>query len=245
MTHHAGRHAVDGSSLKPSRADRNFHLAVALVVAAVVVAGFGPTANERLLHRIPQSPPILYVHAVLFTAWVALFIIQSALVRSRKVAWHRRLGYFGLAMGACIPFVGFGTALTMTRLSRSGDGTGGESFLIVSLFDMLAFAITFGLAMFWRRRPDYHRRLLVMSSCGLTVAAFARLPGWLVPDDTWYLYVDLLIFSGVVRDWLVMRRIHPVYRLGLPALMLGQAATMWIYRSDAPFWVAIAQWLLR
>jgi hypothetical protein len=31
----------------------------------------------------------------------------------------------------------------------------------------------------------------------------------------------------------------------LPALVIGQATTMWIYRSSAPAWLAIAQTLLR
>jgi hypothetical protein len=53
----------------------------------------------------------------------------------------------------------------MTRLNRLGREFGGESFLIVSFFDMLAFGVTFGLAMYWRRRPEYHRRLTLMAMC--------------------------------------------------------------------------------
>ena len=74
--------------------------------------------------------------------------------------------------------------------------------------------------------------------------AFARFPGWLMPDDAWYLGVDVLILAAAVRDWLTMNRVHPVYRYGLPALMLGQMTTMWIYRSGAPTWTAIAGALL-
>jgi len=233
------------TTTKRSRADRNFYLAIALTIAAVVAVGFGPTANARLFHPPSPRPLILYVHAALFTAWVLLFFMQAALVRSRRVAWHRRLGVAGIVLGALVPVVGVATALTMTRLNRAEGETGGESFLIIPIFDMLAFAVTFGLAMHWRRRPEYHRRLLLIASCGLTVAAFARFPGWLMPDDAWYVGVDVLIGAGVARDWLVMRRVHPVYLYGLPLLVLGQGATMWIYHSGAPAWVATAQILLR
>lgn len=227
------------------REDRNFDLGVALAVAVVVAAGFGRTVNARLFHPSSPRPRILYVHGALFTAWVLFFTMQAVLVRSRRVAWHRRLGVGGVVLGGLLPVVGIATALAMTRLHRAGSKTGGEPFLIVSFFDMLAFAVTFGLAIYWRRRPEYHRRLILMASCGLTAAAFARLPNWLIPDNAWYVGVDGLILAGAARDWIVMRRVHAVYLYGLPALLLGQAATMWIYLSDAPAWVAIARALLR
>ena len=89
-------------------------------------------------------------------------------------------------LGGLLPLIGIATALTMTRLNRaeSDADVDGEAFLIVSLFDMLAFAVIFGLAVYWRRRPEYHRRLMLMATCGLTVAAFARFPQWLVPSHS-------------------------------------------------------------
>jgi hypothetical protein len=228
-----------------ARAGRNFHLALALTIAAVVAVGFGRTANANLFHPPSPRPLLLYIHAAMFTGWVLLFVTQAALVRFRRVAWHRRLGLFGMVLGALMPIVGIATALAMTRLRRGEGSTGGEAFLIISFFDMLAFATTFGLAMRWRRRPEYHRRLLVMASCGLTVAAFARFPGWLMPDNAWYLGVDALLLAAVVNDWHALRRVHPVYLYGVPALIIGQAAAMWIYKSNAPAWIAIAKVLLQ
>lgn len=227
------------------RADRNFYLGVALAVALVVAFGFGQTVNPRLFRPPSPRPRILYLHVALFTAWVLLFITQAALVRSRQVAWHRRLGLGGIVLGGLMPFVGIATALAMTRLHRAESKTDGAPFLIVSFFDMLAFAVTFGLAAHWRRRPEYHRRLMLMASCGLTAAAFARFPNWLMPDNAWYVGVDALILAGAARDWIVIRRVHPVYLYGLPAMVLGQAATIWIYLSGAPVWVTIAHALLR
>lgn len=228
------------------RAD-NFHLGMALVVALIVAIGFGRTASARLLHPRSPRPIILYVHATMFTAWVLVFVAQAALVRLRRVGWHRRVGIAGGTLGALMPIVGIWTALAMTRLHRAegrGD-TSGEAFLIVSFFDMLAFTITFALAIHWRRHVDYHRRLMLIATCGLTVAAFARFPAWLMPHDALYVFVDALILSGATRDWIVAGRVHPVYAYGFPALAWGQAMTMWIYLSRAPAWTAIAHTLLK
>jgi hypothetical protein len=243
------RSEVKPSSGRRPRAEGNFYLGVALVVALVVAVGFGRTLNARLIHPSTPRPWILYFHVVLFTAWVLLFITQAALVRTRRMAWHRRVGIAGIVLGVLMPVVGIATALEMTRLHRAlsfgRTANQDERFLIVSFFDMLAFAVTFGLAIHWRRLPEYHRRLMLMASCGLTVAAFARFPNWLMPANLWYAGVDARIVAGAVRDWMVARQVHPVYLYGLPALAIGQAMTMWIYLSGAPAWIAIAHWLLR
>ena len=71
-----------------------------------------------------------------------------------------------------MPFVGAATALVTTRL-EAGDGAAavqGEALLAVSFFDMVCFAALFFIAVWYRKRPDYHRRLMLMATCGLTVA---------------------------------------------------------------------------
>jgi len=55
----------------------------------------------------------------------------------------------------------------------------------------------------------------------------------------------MLIASAAVRDWQLMRRVHPVYLYGVPALALGQAATMSIYLSASPGWIRVARALLQ
>jgi len=225
--------------------DRYFYPGMALLLAVVVAVGFGPTLDERLFHPPSLRPRVLYVHAAVFTAWILLFNVQAGLIASGRVAWHRRLGLCGVVLGALIPLVGITTVLAITRLNIAQDSTHAEQALIVPFFDMLAFSVTFGLAVWWRRRPEYHRRLMLIASCGLTVAALARFPDWLVPRDCFYPGVDLLILIGVARDAIIDHRVHPVYRFGLPAIMLGQATTMWILVSGWPGWIAVAHAILR
>src|SRR5262245_7208786 len=98
--------------------DRSFYVAMALLIALVVAFGFSFTVGQNLLHPPSPRPGILYVHAALFTGWLAFLIAQTALVRSRNVRLHRRLGWFGLAMGVAIPVVGVATTIAMGRLHR-------------------------------------------------------------------------------------------------------------------------------
>jgi len=156
-----------------------------MAVALIVSFGFGRTVSKALFHPPSPRPLVLYAHAAMFSAWVLLFITQASLVRFRRVSWHRRLGLAGFAIGSLMPFVGIETALAMTRLHITEGRPNEESALIVPFFDMLAFAVTFGLATYWRCRPEYHRRLMLIATCGLTVAAFARFPQWMMPHQVW------------------------------------------------------------
>jgi hypothetical protein len=227
------------------RFDRFFYLGLACVFALVVAWGFGPTLGPKLIHPDLPVPRLLLLHAVLFTAFVMLLIVQAALIVSRRVAWHRRLGLAGSVLGVLIAIVGTLTALAMSRLHISRGIPHVEQFLVAPLFDMLAFSVTFGLAIYWRRRPELHRRLIWMASCVLSVAAFSRLPNWLIPYQGWYAGVDVLILGAATRDWLVMRRVYAVYRYGFPALLLGQVATLWLIRTGPPASIAMAHWLLK
>ncbi|MCI4591235.1 hypothetical protein MOK15_14185 [Sphingobium sp. BYY-5] len=229
----------------PLAVRRVFPLATALLICLIVAVGFGPTLDARLLRPLTPRPWLLYVHVALMTAWVLLFLAQTGLTYTRRISAHRRLGLMGVVLGVLIPVVGIATAIVMTRLQAAEGGGDGASFLVVSFFDLLAFAVTFGLAIRWRTRPAYHGRLMIMASCCLVVPGLARLPEWLVPSNSWYVAVDTMIVAAAIWDRVVIGRVHPVYYYGLPALAIGQAATMWVYLSNAPIWIGFAQALLR
>jgi hypothetical protein len=223
---------------------RAFYFVMALLVAAVVVYGFSHTVDQNLLHPPSPRPAILYLHAVLFTGWLLFFIVQSGLVRTRNVQLHRRLGWCGLAMGIAIPIVGVATAIAMGRLHTREGATDAAPSLIVPLFDMVAFSVAFGLAFHWRTRPEFHRRAMLIASCALSAAAFGRFPNAAFADTWFYTGVDALVLLGVLRDLLVVRRVHPVYIYGLPLLVLGQVVAKIPLVNHSPLWLGIAHRLL-
>jgi hypothetical protein len=156
--------------------DRYFYFAMSLLIAAVVVVGFSLTIKQRLFHPAVTPPSVLWVHGVVFSAWVVFFISQSGLVRMRKVRWHRTMGWFGVALGAAVLTLGVTTTIVMHRFQyfQLHRETAIRS-ISVPLFYMVCFAGTFGMAIAWRKKPEYHRLLLIMGSCALTAAAFGRL----------------------------------------------------------------------
>ena len=219
-----------------------FYLCMSLLIAVVAVYGFSHTIGQNLLHASPIPPFILTIHAVVFPGWVLFFILQSALVRSHNVRLHRTLGWFGLAFAAGVLVIGYLTATGMDRFLLQQHRTKTPAFLIIQLMDLICFAIPFSLAIYWRRRPEFHRRLMLVASCALTDAAFGRFP--FLPDLFSPAGVDALIFLGILRDLIVDRRIHKVYLYAFPLFILFQIFCVQTYLHTAAWWVHIASVLV-
>jgi len=150
-----------------------------------------------------------------------------------------------VALGAAIPVLGISTAITMTRFDIvQFHITDGETGLIIPFFDISCFVITFALAIYWRKKPEFHRRLILLATCALTAAAFARFPLGFLPPGSFYAGVDLLILLGVVRDWIVNQRVHPVYVYGLAAFVAGQLFIVYTAVHNLAWWLKIARAVL-
>lgn len=224
--------------------EKYFYFGMSLLVAAVVVYGFSHTVDQRLIHANPAPPWILWLHGIVFSGWLAFFIFQSALIRTHNVKLHRKTGWFGAGLGALIPVLGISTAIIMDRFDFSQfHRADAKVFFSIQLWDMVAFATAFWLAVYWRKKPEFHRRLVLVATCALTAAGFGRFP-WL-PPYSFYAGVDALIVLGVVRDLIVNRRIHVVYRYALPAFVAGQIVAFQLWTHHPQWWVRLTSAIIR
>src|ERR1700742_1141415 len=217
---------------------RWFYFAMAALLTVIVWYGFSQTIEENLFHPSFPRPRVLYVHAAVFGGWMALFLVQTGLVAvARQRQWHRWLGWLGAVMGCVMPVLGVSSALGMTRLRYGFGDLDAVAFLILSFNDMAAFAALFLAAILLRdRQSEAHKRLLLMATCVIAVAALTRFPPWLPAPEhgvwPYYLYVDILIGMGAVRDLVVLRRPHWVYTRVFPAVVAMQANRYRVYMTQ-------------
>ncbi|MDR3773382.1 MAG: hypothetical protein P4L26_08550 [Terracidiphilus sp.] len=224
--------------------NRYFYLAMSLLVAAIVVWGFSHTIDGALFHPAVPRPLILWFHGGAFTAWVAFFIVQSALVRTRNVKAHRFLGWFGAGLAVAMVTLGVTTAVVMGRFDIYRlHAPGVDTFMIVPFYDMVVFGLCIALAVAWRKKPELHRRLIFIATCGLLDAAFGRVD-FLFNNNLFFPCLDLVIVLGVLRDLYVQGRVHKVYLTALPVLIVAQAFVNYTWRSGSGWWLRIAHALL-
>jgi hypothetical protein len=220
---------------------RYFYFAMSLLMAAIVVAGFKRTVNDNLFHPAIPRPFILWIHASAFAGWVIFFIGQSTLVRIHKVSWHRSMGWFGAGLATVMVPLGIVTAIVMARFDTVRlHQTGADAFLSIPFYDMIAFGVLIALAIVWRTKPELHRRLIFIATCGLMDAAFGRFD-YLFDHNLYFACLDLLILLGVGRDLLVDRRVHKVYLYALPLLIVGQSLAVYMWRSNPSWWRGITR----
>jgi FtsH-binding integral membrane protein len=221
--------------------NRHFYFWMSLVFAAIVVWGFSRSIDANLFHAAPPRPVLLWIHGTAFSMWVVFFIAQSSLVRVHKVSVHRSLGWFGTGLAVVMVPLGFTIAVIMARfdtvvLQRSDAAP----FLAIPFFDMITFGVCVALAINWRKRPDFHRRLLFIATCGLMDAAVGRF-AFVFDHNLFYPCLDLLIVLGVARDLVVERRVHKVYLYALPALIVGQVIAVYAWRVNPPWWQSVTR----
>jgi hypothetical protein len=236
--------AITTSPLK-TFLSRYFYLCMSLVLAAVVIVGFSRTANANLFHANPPRPLLLWIHGAVFSMWVVFFIAQSALVRARKVSVHRLLGWFGAGLAAVMVVLGGTVAVVMSRFDtvvlHQKDA---DAFLSVPFTDILIFGSFIAMAIYWRKKPEFHRRLMFIASCALMDAPIGRFD-FMFNHSLFHIPLDCLIVLGMLRDWVVDKRVHKVYLYALPSLIVVQSLAIYAWRIDPKWWQQITQAILR
>ena len=211
-----------------------FYFFMSLLVLVIVVYGFAQRAEIQLIHPLHPKPLIMWIHAIVFSAWVLFYIFQSALVRTHNVRLHRAMGWFGVALGTTLPIVGTITLFIMRGFDlQYSDLKEIAPNVTLGLMDLASFTVPFVLAILWRSKPERHRRLMLVATCTLTAAAFVRFPAFFHPWPWYHLGVDLLIVLAMLRDLAVERRIHPIYLWSLPLLFVAQ---VWAINTVIHLW---------
>ena len=223
---------------------RYFYFAMSIVMGGLTVWAFSNTVDVRLLHANPPRPGLLWFHSAIFSAWIVLFIAQSALVRVRKVSVHRTLGWFGAALAATMVVSGFVVSVVMLRFEMTLlHRPSVASFLSILWADMIIFGACMALAIYFRKKPEYHRRLVFMASCQLMQAAFVRFH-YIGFHDLFYPALDLLIVIGILRDLVVDGRVNRIYLYVFPAIIVLQAWASYLERANPTRWQAATHAIL-
>jgi len=223
-----------------------FYFTMSFVFAALVLAGFGRTVNANLFHASPPRPWLLWMHGVAFSTWIVFFIVQSTLVRLRKVSVHRAMGWFGAGLAAVMVVLGFAIAVIMTRFDITVihlPMPNVDAFLSVPFGDMIVFGSCVGAAIYLKKKPVYHRPLLFIATCHLMDAAVGRFD-YIFNHALFYPILDGLILLGVLRDWIVDHRVNKVYVYALPPIIVIQALATYAWRVNPAWWASITHSIL-
>jgi len=229
--------------------DRLFYSGISIALGLTVLTGFSSSYYLRLFSGVPtvtlSGGPFttsVHVHGALFTTWMLLFIAQTALIASRRVAVHRRLGIFGAVLAAAMIVAGTRVAIEAAGRGQPVGGIDPHAFLVIPLFDMVLFATFVTAALLTRHDKESHKRLMLLAFVSIVVAAVARLPGILSLGPPGFFGLTLLyVAAGVAYDVFSRGRVHPVYIWG--GALIGLSIPLRLAISTTEAWRAFARML--
>lgn len=240
----AAQAPVTARALPGRRYDHLFFSATALLMLLTVFLGFARTYFLAGVFRAPLPSPIIHVHGALFSGWILLLIAQTSLVSAGRVDLHRRLGVAGFVLACFMIVLGVLAATnSLVRAAIPVPGRDPQAFYIVSLSDLLLFAVFFFSAFRLRRNPASHKRLIFFATTALLVAPVARLPisfSYRKPAEA-ALFTYAFLVLLLAYDWLSTRRIHRVTLGAGVLLVFVQQLRVFIGSTGA--WHSFAAWV--
>jgi hypothetical protein len=219
---------------------------MAALAAAIVFAGFAPTYYLGPWFAAPALTPLVHLHGIVFTAWIALLALQVGLVATGRTYLHRRVGVAGAVLALAMVVLGVATAIVSAQLGHTPNpAIPPLSFMAIPLFAIVAFALLVGAGVALRHRPQAHKRLMLLATIAILGAAMARLPLGIVKaggPPAFFGLTDLLVLACVAYDLLTRRRVHPAWLLGGAVILASQVGSL-LAAPSAP-WLAFAHWLI-
>ncbi len=250
-------------ALDPARRKvRYFYVWIAAACALLAFGGFAPTYWLQLPAGTFVGPPLLHLHGALFSAWALLLLSQTVLAANGRLDHHRAWGLVGISLATAMVVIGIAAAIaTLNTGLAAGYGDRSRAFLILPVSAIALFAGFFISAIANIKRPEAHKRLILLATISLLQAAMGRVffllvtgggpglrPGLgpppplsigLVPS----LIVELIIVAGIVYDWRTRGRPHPIWLIG--AAVMTAVILLRGPLSGTPAWLAFADALAR
>lgn len=239
---------IASNAARPARADSVFFPAMAWAMMAVVFTGFAPSWFLRgyIPTPIPMAPlsPLIIVHGAAFTLWMALFITQTSLVAANRRDIHRKLGWWAVGLAVVLLVLGWMAAVDSLRHGASPvPAISPATFFAVPIGSLASFVPMVVLGVLNRKRPDYHKRYMLISIMVVLIPASARIPLWYFPQIMPLLFAfavaDIFLLALVAYDFFRRGKLHPATLIGGGIMLALEPGRILIGQTQ--WWQAFAK----
>lgn len=225
--------------------DRSLFLIAAVGFPLLVLIGYFKSYYFSALFDVkPIANALVHAHGLVMTLWVVYFTAQVALVRSKNIKLHMKMGMAGVALAVLVVVVGFTTAYDAQLVRASAPpGVNPHGFFIYPVADMALFIILFAGAIYYRKRPAEHKSLMLLTAINFLPAALFRVSP--VPDQftiLWAFSVPSLL-AVICLVWFTMkhRQLNKIFAAGVLLLIIALPLRMVI--SGSNIWLQFVAWI--
>jgi FtsH-binding integral membrane protein len=231
-----------------SRQGRAFVIGLMLVVTAIIFAGFARTYYLNCFFARRSLTVALHLHGFLFSAWFVLLFVQIALIAKQRIDLHRRVGYGGALLALLMVIIGINVSIHAAKYGSPAipPGMPIAKFLAVPLFEVVVFSCLAGAGLYYRFKPQVHRRLMILATLGILTAGLVRVPLDFIRNrdiKTIFLMGDAFALIYIAHDTLKYKRLHPACLFG--GLLIILSVPLRFAIDDTQAWQNFTSWLVR
>src|SRR5215469_7349594 len=241
--------------LTRERLERMFYFLSACLLLLIILVGFqhfylhgrasdGGPVTQRIV-------PLVFLHGILMSGWIVLFVVQTALIVGGNRKVHMSLGIGGAVLAASLVVVGVTTAIASVHYNPEAykDLWGSRRFLSFMLVNISGFGTLAAIGVKYRQRPEIHRPMMLLATLFVAgPAGFFRIPTVSGPilaviHTIFAPWVPMLILGVflVLIKWLMTRAWDRYFMVGFAGIIM--ACVLQAFVANTAWWYHVAGWV--
>jgi hypothetical protein len=215
----------------------------------LVLAAFWLTYITRIFE---QDNYRMHLHGITLFLWCLMLILQPLLIRKKMYSMHRQTGKFSYVL---VPLLLF-TTFDLLRYRVTTQPEIDYAFVALVLNALIAFAILYGLAMYYRKNPAVHARYMVCTIFPFFTPVTDRIISIYYPAVLPYFpmlnghpnvmlfgfaLADLILVFLCIWDWTSHRRLN-VFPIALIIVLAYQVSVNTFYQFT--FWRSFCEQIM-
>jgi len=179
-------------------------LYVSPMMLVLVVLGFWPSYFASLqTWRFS-----VHIHSALMFYWMGSLIAQAVFVKTGQMDWHRRIGRASFVVAPLMVFFGYLMMREVLGLDSWRFTVSDIRALWGSFGNIAHFALTYALAIYFRRDTQLHARFMISTGVILLGAGVVRivwvghpeLSGFVAAVNTEFVFGMLITIALILND---------------------------------------------
>ncbi|MDH5630865.1 MAG: hypothetical protein OEY96_12000 [Gammaproteobacteria bacterium] len=212
----------------------------------LTIIGFLPTYLGPMVSTGKEFEMVFHLHGLFCALWLLLLLSQTFMIHSGNRAVHKKLGYASVVVAIGIFVTLQMVGLRSHELIALETGDADISFVITPFLDSLTFAALYIGAIYYRKKPDIHKRLMVLATILLLWVAWVRLRHYLPPFPYAFelfgfifgIIMPILVFWWI--EYIKTKKVHPVMLYGGIFVICEQWMQVLFVSDQSPFWKSLS-----
>lgn len=188
----------------------------------------------------------VHLHSLFAVVWFGMLIVQPYLIKTRRLNLHRLIGKFSYLVALMI-------IISVILLAHSRLTAAPESYYPIQTFILylqislsMVFAITYGLAVYFRKTKSIHARFMVATSFAFIDPIFARLINTYAPNVAFNgQWITFGLINLILIVLSIMDRNHRKAKWVFPSLLILYLIIeipIFFDLTELNWWQSFASW---